>query len=553
MLKLNFVILAVVCLFLHLAHCAFVVGPTDELFAIIGKDACAADLPFGPVAITTAGTVDGKYEHFLSTNIPNKNVLHTGWTQIVTSDGDTELFRIYWTFSVARTLNDHFYYAVNFGESVSFRVVEAGGQEHSYNGKWWFSEEAGISRNAFDITYVGRSFSAKAGYWGAFNGEIKLHTYAYLQNDFWGVSNYYISDQNCMYIKRGVGQEQWFGENKVFMYMTGVVAPTQAPTMAPSRPSVAPTVMATVPSAEPTALPTISVPSDAQLFAVIGGSSCAENLYYGPQAITASGSADGQNEYFLSTLVGREAHSQWLQIVIDEGVELFRIYWTFDESPKSLGERFENAVKNGERVLYRIVVAATGKTLHRKGFWYFSNGAGITISTFEVTNTTCCFSRRDGAWGGAAGIIDGGLSDWPFFISDTFWGVGNFYGHDNFECGKVYQNSVVMPNTKNPKTFMYIDSSPSPTMRPTLDTSGSVVVDVQQPIFGTTFREYTDNKVAFEKVMTMAIAAGAEINTEDVYNLVGVNARITNPSSGKEHQLEEDEQVGAVDPNYLRR
>ena len=53
--------------------------------------------------------------------------------------------------------------------------------------------------------------------------------------------------------------------------------------------------------------------------------------------------------------------------------------------------------------------------------------------------------------------------------------------------------------------------------------------------------------------MTMAIAAGAEINTEDVYNLVGLNARVANPSSGKEHQLEEDSLVGAMDPNYLRR
>ena len=51
----------------------------------------------------------------------------------------------------------------------------------------------------------------------------------------------------------------------------------------------------------------------------------------------------------------------------------------------------------------------------------------------------------------------------------------------------------------------------------------------------------------------MAIAAGAELNTEDVYNLVGVNARIANPSSGKELRLKEDSQVSAVDPNNLRR
>jgi len=47
--------------------------------------------------------------------------------------------------------------------------------------------------------------------------------------------------------------------------------------------------IATVPSAEPTAVPTMNTPLDAQLFAIVGGSNCAENLYYGPQAITTSG------------------------------------------------------------------------------------------------------------------------------------------------------------------------------------------------------------------------------------------------------------------------
>ena len=43
------------------------------------------------------------------------------------------------------------------------------------------------------------------------------------------------------------------------------------------------------------------VNGDQQLFAVIGGTQCAENLYYGPQTITLSGSTDGQNSFYLST------------------------------------------------------------------------------------------------------------------------------------------------------------------------------------------------------------------------------------------------------------
>jgi len=68
-----------------------------------------------------------------------------------------------------------------------------------------------------------------------------------------------------------------------------------------------------------------------------------------------------------------------------------------------------------------------------------------------------------------------------------------------------------------------------------------------------TFREYTDNKAAFENVITMAIAAGAELNTADVYNLVVISPRMVNPSSKREHRLEDDVQVGAEDAKHLRR
>jgi hypothetical protein len=71
-------------------------------------------------------------------------------------------------------------------------------------------------------------------------------------------------------------------------------------------------------------------PSTLTLFAVVGGSNCGEDLYYGPQAVTASGSADGLHEYFLSTNTasGSAPRNEWLQIVSDtfSGAENLRIY-----------------------------------------------------------------------------------------------------------------------------------------------------------------------------------------------------------------------------------
>lgn len=49
-----------------------------------------------------------------------------------------------------------------------------------------------------------------------------------------------------------------------------------------------------------------------QLFAVIGGSSCAETLAYGPLSVTQSG-ASGY-PLFFSTQLSSFVHSRWLEI-----------------------------------------------------------------------------------------------------------------------------------------------------------------------------------------------------------------------------------------------
>jgi hypothetical protein len=95
--------------------------------------------------------------------------------------------------------------------------------------------------------------------------------------------------------------------------------PSQQPTVQPSRqPSGQPTV-------NPTASPTVEPWS---LFAVLGGTQCAESLWYGPQAVTLSGSYDGTRSSYLSTSTKRKTvpHFQWMQIVTSDGTtELVRL------------------------------------------------------------------------------------------------------------------------------------------------------------------------------------------------------------------------------------
>lgn len=205
-----------------------------------------------------------------------------------------------------------------------------------------------------------------------------------------------------------------------------------------------------------------------QLFAVVGGSSCAESLYFGPQAITTVGSADGQYEYFLSTLVGWNAHKTWLQIVTTDGnTELFRIYWTFNTA-KSVPERFSDAVNFGEAVSYRVIDAATKQEYLYSGTWRFSDAASMSVSKFQSSTTKCCFSSDDGAWGAGTGIINGN-SYGNTYVSTSYWGIGNYDNSDYTECYKIYKNGGVYSNANvGTKVYMYYDTIDYPTLQPTL-------------------------------------------------------------------------------------
>ena len=206
-----------------------------ELFAVVGGSNCAESLSYGPLSVSAAAVWG--YPYFVST-LSAKGVAHNDWLQVVTSDGTTELFRVYWTFSAARTLADHFMLAARDGQSVSYRVVEAStATEYTYNGVWRYSSASGITSAQFDRTSVSNSFSASDGVWGAGNGELDGHNNptGYTAHSFWGVGNWGGSDSQCSRIyMNGVASAHGGAAAKTFMYFSNLPVPTLGPTPVPT-------------------------------------------------------------------------------------------------------------------------------------------------------------------------------------------------------------------------------------------------------------------------------------------------------------------------------
>lgn len=402
-----------------------------------------------------------------------------------TSDGITELFRIYWTFSTDKTVPNRLVDASNSGEPVHYRVVEADtGTKHEFDGVWWFSSSSYLSLSMFDRTYSSYGLSYNDGAWGAGSGTINGHAYLTPSNNFWGIGNFMGSDwSDCTKVYLNGFQDSRYGYMaKTFMYYNVSIVPVPEPT---APPTVAATTAPPVPdyTQAPSATPTTSSPTTAYnptngdgryLFAVVGGDACAEDLFFGPQAITKAGSADGQHVNFFSTHTAAKdvPHLYWLQIVTRDGEnEIFRIYWTF-MSPKTLRDRFTTAVQYSEYVQYRVVVKDSGQEFTYSGYWYFSTTSRITSNTFDAGVTSCCFSANAGAWGGGSNYISGDLV-WGMG-SYNFWGVGNFDTQESASCSLVYHEGTSENIGSAMKAYMYystcdfIDRTAAPTLKPTM-------------------------------------------------------------------------------------
>jgi Big-like domain-containing protein len=175
------------------------------------------------------------------------------------------------------------------------------------------------------------------------------------------------------------------------------------------------------------------------LFAVTDSDEVAEQLRFGPGALTPASSA------FLSTDLKGRLHDSWIQQVALDGINVtFTVQWQFSTT-KTLAQRFQDAVAVGEPVTWTVVDGATTQVI--TGIWRFSNGAGITIARFNTSGTG--FSNDDGIWGAGA-VVDGNSN-----CVGIRWGVGNCNSGDFSHT--LWRNGIqtVVPVTL--KNFMFIE------------------------------------------------------------------------------------------------
>lgn len=217
---------------------ATVTNEPDTLFAITQDGIVAETLPYGPTVITTASNA------FLSTSYANS--LHDHWTQVATSDGSTELFKIEWQFASSKTLKQRFIDSVAVGEPVTWTVTSAAFGTQTYTGTWQFSNNAGDMAAKFAGS--GSNFSDDDGVWGAGSGLLNANGNG-LTTWQWGHANNNSSDSSDTLARNGVRTQSVapvFPNFKNFMYLgvessisaqTSVTVQNVAPSLALELPS----------------------------------------------------------------------------------------------------------------------------------------------------------------------------------------------------------------------------------------------------------------------------------------------------------------------------
>lgn len=211
------------------------------LFAVVGGDSCAEDLSFGPQQLTEAGTDDSVHQYYLSTSTAGRRVPHDYWMQVVTSDGSTEVFRIYYYWNPystdpAMTLTERIAYGVSTGASVNYHVHETETEEESffYDVIWAFSTKAAITTATFDVADTTCCLSANSGAWGAgeyvsgSNYTSSTERYSTDETsypfDFWGVANFQDSDSAATGCSRiyvdGEALDTYAGSKSYLYYST---------------------------------------------------------------------------------------------------------------------------------------------------------------------------------------------------------------------------------------------------------------------------------------------------------------------------------------------
>jgi hypothetical protein len=160
------------------------------------------------------------------------------------------------------------------------------------------------------------------------------------------------------------------------------------------------------------------------LFAITDSSHCAEELAYGPNALT-----DTTGSAYITTALQDQAHTSFLQIFQANGSTTdFTIRYDFSSGSATVSNRFDSAVSSGEGVSW--VVTHQGTTYNLSGNWRYSNGANTSGKWSGSGNN---FANDDGCWGAANGTVDGnGGGNYLNSYSDS-WGHENPNGGDD-EC-----------------------------------------------------------------------------------------------------------------------
>ena len=173
------------------------------------------------------------------------------------------------------------------------------------------------------------------------------------------------------------------------------------------------------------------------LFAITSSSQCAENLPYGPNAITStSGSA------YLSTRYKDISHDEFLQDFRANGsTSTFKIIYTFGSGTKQY-DSFDPAVASGESVNWTVFYSSA--TYSYSGLWRYSNAAS-TSSKWNSSGSG--FSNDDGAWGAQNGTIDGD-SPGPY-LGTSGWGHQNANGGDSGCATYYFSGAVPLATLKN--------------------------------------------------------------------------------------------------------
>jgi hypothetical protein len=184
--------------------------------------------------------------------------------------------------------------------------------------------------------------------------------------------------------------------------------------------------------------------SSAQLnvFAVTSEVACAESLAFGPCATPLTEASDA----FVCTNFRDEIHEAFFQEFYVNDVLQFTIDWNFQSGPKTLRDRFVNAVAVGEEVRWVVrVPAILGSPFgidyeEHHAIWRFSKDSNVDSAFVNLVGSG--FSGDDGSWGAAftdgsthvdgsgGGSISGG------------WGHENYNNGDLFQCKKWYANGI---------------------------------------------------------------------------------------------------------------